>query len=343
MIFGTLYGEVCAVKLSNIDNDNNDNNNSSNKRNIRKKTRIMRQMGDNIYSLGNYGDNIHDTILGLSWLRNDSNYFIAGSSHGRICLGDSSKAVDTDDHNNGSKHNILCQYRQDNNNNNDDNNNDDDDDDDDVTNSTHSNNNQPNNINNNTTTTTTITRTTNIYNNQSKSLIKQFPSFHKLTSVHVNSNNASLIVSGYSNDINIYDINTSIILQQYKNIHNNHINISRFCNLSPFIFATSSFDSTIKTWDLRQSNLHNNNNPIYKLQCDNGIVMINFSYHDTFLLASCLDNEINQYIFMNGTKHLTYDIPKTGLVGNFTRSYYSASGRYVVTGITLILFISYIG
>ena len=387
MIFGTVYGEVCAVKLSQTDNKGNNkddyNNNNNNYNDIQRR---IQRTTRGIYSLGNYGDNIQDTILGLAWLRNDSKYFIAGSSHGRICLGDSSKILDMDDDDDdddegegnggdcvcfrdegGDDGNIINQRRHHSNvgderddimmveDHYDDNSGEDDegdenyddsdvdvgvdDEDDDDTHSTHSNHHLHNNNNNhhlhnnNTNNTPTISnRNTITYNNQPLTLIKQYPSFHKLTSVHVNNNNTSLLVSGYSTDINIYDIETGSISHQYKNIHNNHINISRFCNLSPYIFATSSFDKTIKTWDLRQSNLHNNNNSIYTLYCNHGIVMINFSYHDTFLLASALDNEINQYVFMTGTKHLTYDLPKTGLLGNFTRSYYSASGRYVITG-----------
>ncbi len=365
MIFGTLYGEVCAVKLSQTakTDNNKDNNNNNNHNDIQRR---IQRISRGIYSLGNYGDNIQDTILGLAWLRNDSKYFIAGSSHGRICLGDSSKILDMDDDDDddddkdgddGNNSNQRRQYSIEGDERDDDmmvedhyddysgeddeedENYDDLDVDDDDAISTHSNHNLHNNNNNhhlhnnNTNNTPTISnRNTITYNNQPLTLIKQYPSFHKLTSVHVNNNNTSLLVSGYSTDINIYDIETGSISHQYNNIHNNHINISRFCNLSPFIFATSSFDKTIKTWDLRQSNLHNNNNSIYTLYCNHGIVMINFSYHDTFLLASALDNEINQYVFMTGTKHLTYDLPKTGLLGNFTRSYYSASGRYVITG-----------
>jgi hypothetical protein len=35
---------------------------------------------------------------------------------------------------------------------------------------------------------------------------------------------------------------------------------------------------------------------------------------------------------MNGQKNLSFEVPKTGLQGNFTRAYYSASGRHVITG-----------
>ena len=45
-----------------------------------------------------------------------------------------------------------------------------------------------------------------------------------------------------------------------------------------------------------------------------------------------VNNEIDQYFFLDGRKHLSYKIPKTGLNGNFSRSYYSKSARYVLTG-----------
>eukprot|EP00597_Dinobryon_sp_UTEXLB2267_P016330 CAMPEP_0201092996 /NCGR_PEP_ID=MMETSP0812-20130820/1540_1 /ASSEMBLY_ACC=CAM_ASM_000668 /TAXON_ID=98059 /ORGANISM="Dinobryon sp., Strain UTEXLB2267" /LENGTH=1332 /DNA_ID=CAMNT_0047344899 /DNA_START=624 /DNA_END=4622 /DNA_ORIENTATION=+ len=60
--------------------------------------------------------------------------------------------------------------------------------------------------------------------------------------------------------------------------------------------------------------------------------MINFSHDDQFLLAASVDNEINQFMFLDGRKHLTYRIPKTGSKNNFTRAYYSMSGKYVMTG-----------
>jgi WD40 repeat protein len=81
--------------------------------------------------------------------------------------------------------------------------------------------------------------------------------------------------------------------------------------------ASGSFDKTIKTWDLRQSNLHNNNNSLYTLTCNHGIVMINFSYHDTFLLASALDNEINQY---NGNQVYIRDMTRKYNIPHITVS-----------------------
>ncbi len=49
-------------------------------------------------------------------------------------------------------------------------------------------------------------------------------------------------------------------------------------------------------------------------------------------IASALDNEITQFLAVDGRKHTTLQVPKTGLESNFTRAYYSASGSYVMTG-----------
>jgi WD40 repeat protein len=136
----------------------------------------------------------------------------------------------------------------------------------------------------------------------------------------------------------VYDLSTTQVVQEFKNIHGNFINISRFSNLSPNVFSTSSFDKTVKTWDMRMRNSTSDTEPappqmpIYEASCDTGVVMINFSKDDMFLLASCVDNEINQYHFLDGKKHMSFKIPRIESVNNYTRSYYTTSGNHIVTG-----------
>lgn len=250
----------------------------------------VQKQNQRVKSLGCFGKGDNDSILGLCWLRphqtnsdasvnlfdsgvNNSNLFIAGSSKGRVVLGDASRPYDRE-------------------------------------------------------------------NPEDYSVVHDYPTFERLTSVHVNSTNRLLLLSGYSNGVNLVDLETGQETRKFRDIHTDHINIARFSYMSPHLFATSSFDRTIKTWDLRQSNgmetvdpnVHTSKGPIYTVKCNSGVVMINFSNDDTFILASALDNEINQYMFLDGRKHLTYNLPKTGLRGNFTRAYYSSSGRYTVTG-----------
>jgi WD40 repeat protein len=153
--------------------------------------------------------------------------------------------------------------------------------------------------------------------------------------VHLNSENDSLLVSGYVNDVKIYDVESGVIKSTLSAAHSDHINISRFSNMSPHIFATSSFDKKAKTWDTRMPLRE----PIYTLQCNSGIVMINFSPDDKYLLTSALDNEITQFFAVDGARHSSFQIPKTGLQGNYTRAYYSSTGAYIVTGMITILLI----
>jgi len=162
------------------------------------------------------------------------------------------------------------------------------------------------------------------------SVVKTYREFKNLTSIHVNSENTRLLVSGYTKDAYIYDLETGGVVANYKDVHDGHVNISRFCNMSPNIFATSSFDCSCKLFDLRLP--HTAESRIYSVKCTSGVVMINFSPDDTFLLASALDNEITQFLTVDGREHTKYTLPKTGLEGNFTRAYYSSTGSYVVTG-----------
>ncbi len=60
-----------------------------------------------------------------------------------------------------------------------------------------------------------------------------------------------MLVSGYSHSVRLYDLETGAVVRTYEEIHNDHINISRFSNHSPHLFCSSSFDRTLKLWDLR--------------------------------------------------------------------------------------------
>lgn len=178
-------------------------------------------------------------------------------------------------------------------------------------------------------------------------VVQDFPNFERLTSVHVNSTNSYLLASGYSNDVSIYDICTGQLSRTFSEIHKDHINISRFCNHSPHIFSTCSFDGTVKSWDMRVPGPSNNSaawvsyasnhepsscGPIYSLKCNSPIVMITFSSDDNFILTSGLDNDVNQFLFVDGRHYFKYKIASTGLPSNYTRAYYSSSNKYILSG-----------
>jgi WD40 repeat protein len=85
-------------------------------------------------------------------------------------------------------------------------------------------------------------------------IVKDYFKFDKLTSLHINSEDDYMLISGSTNNIRINDLETGAIVRQYDNIHDDCINLCRFSNNSPNLFATSSFDKSAKLWDMRIKN-----------------------------------------------------------------------------------------
>lgn len=116
-----------------------------------------------------------------------------------------------------------------------------------------------------------------------------FDEFDQLTSVHVNSTDELFLASGYSRNVALYDISSGKRLQVFNDMHQGHINVVKFANHSPSIFATSSFDHDVKMWDLRQKPVH----PCFTASSSRGNVMVCFSPDDQYILASAVDNEVS--------------------------------------------------
>lgn len=115
-----------------------------------------------------------------------------------------------------------------------------------------------------------------------------FDEFDQLTSVHVNSTDEKFLASGYSKNVALYDISSGRRLQVFTDMHREHINVVKFSNHSPSLFATSSFDQDVKMWDIRQ----NATQPCYTASSSRGNVMVCFSPDDHYLLVSAVDNEV---------------------------------------------------
>lgn len=160
-------------------------------------------------------------------------------------------------------------------------------------------------------------------------LTRSYPSFPHLSSVHINCEDTHLLVSGTSKDITIYDLKTGQKTLDMERIHTDSINISRFSNHSPNVLATCSFDTTVKLWDMRAPHQRG---PMQCMKTDKPIVMINFSPSDAMILSAGSDNEVHQFVVASGEKDLTYDVPKRYSSVNFTRAYYSMSGKFVASG-----------
>ncbi|KAM5549519.1 hypothetical protein ABKV19_000774 [Rosa sericea] len=155
-----------------------------------------------------------------------------------------------------------------------------------------------------------------------------FDEFDQLTSVHVNSTDELFLASGYSRDVALYDISSGKRLQVFTNMHREHINVIKFANHSPSVFATSSFDQDVKMWDLRQKPI----SPCYSSSSSRGNVMVCFSPDDHYLLVSAVDNEVRQLLAVDGRLHLNFEIASTGSSQNYTRSYYMNGRDYIISG-----------
>ncbi|KAL5556852.1 hypothetical protein UlMin_039088 [Ulmus minor] len=155
-----------------------------------------------------------------------------------------------------------------------------------------------------------------------------FQSFEQLTSLHINSTDDQFLVSGYSKNVALYDISSGRRLQLFTEIHREPINVAKFANHSPFLFATSSFDHDVKMWDLRQNPLR----PCFTTSSSRGNVMLCFSPDDLYLLVSAVDNEVKQLLAADGRLHMSFEIASTGSAQNYTRSYYMNGRDYIISG-----------
>ncbi|KAG8645560.1 uncharacterized protein LOC110623972 isoform X3 [Manihot esculenta] len=155
-----------------------------------------------------------------------------------------------------------------------------------------------------------------------------FDDFDQLTSVHVNATDELFLASGYSKNVALYDINSGRRIQMFTDMHREHINVVKFSNHSPSVFATSSFDRDVKLWDLRQRPIQ----PCYTTSSSNGNVMVCFSPDDHYLLVSAVDNEVRQLLAVDGRPHLNFEISPTASSQNYTRSYYMNGRDYIISG-----------
>ncbi|GJQ15468.1 hypothetical protein GpartN1_g7259.t1 [Galdieria partita] len=162
--------------------------------------------------------------------------------------------------------------------------------------------------------------------------VRAFENFELQTSLHANCTSQFFLTSGYSTDIGVYDIRTGIKVQTLKECHSEHINVTRFSNLSPFLFATSSFDRSIKLFDIREPPVNGRQMPIFVRSSRMGTVMVCFSPDDSYLLSSAIDNEVYQYTVSDGRLHTHFPIPQTRSSYNYTRSYYMNGKDYMITG-----------
>jgi WD40 repeat protein len=150
-----------------------------------------------------------------------------------------------------------------------------------------------------------------------------------LTCVHVNCDDSYLLASGYTYHVPVYDMSTGLVVRTFENAHTGHINITRFASTNRNIFASSSFDKTVKVWDMRS---RETTRPIYCVSSTRGNVTISFSPDDQYLLTCAVDNELRQYVTADGSLFCRMDMQETGRSANYTRGYYADGGATIVSG-----------
>ncbi|CEM00027.1 unnamed protein product [Vitrella brassicaformis CCMP3155] len=168
--------------------------------------------------------------------------------------------------------------------------------------------------------------------------------FEQLSSLSVNVSDDYFMTSGFRRDLALYDVATARQLQVFDNVHHHHINILRFSNHSPHIFATSSFDQTCKLWDLREKICSSRPAQCFHTGCLN--VMCCFSPDDRFLLCSGIDASLHQFSLGSACEYPSHDglqVPPLHSQQNYRRSLYLSTSRHFITAATDESFVRVMG
>jgi WD40 repeat protein len=157
-------------------------------------------------------------------------------------------------------------------------------------------------------------------------------SFPDLSSMSVNCTDDFLLVSGFTHDLSLYDVQTGKILNKIHGAHAHFINVSRFAHQSPHIFATASFDHTCKVWDLRRP--LNHSHPVQSLPTDGLNVMVTFSPNDRYLLSSGIDTRITQWELPSFRQAPSFPLRAPMHQARYRRSMYLADSTRFVSAAT---------
>ena len=173
---------------------------------------------------------------------------------------------------------------------------------------------------------------------QGDTIVKSFlGQFNHLSSVSVNCTDDFVMASGFTRDVVLFDLPTGKPLSVLEDIHSNFINILRFSNSMPHVFATTSFDASCKLWDLRCCGSGSSAKALSTANTPSLNVMCTFSNDDSRLLVSGLDSNISQLSVQSGLKPFDVSflsaVPSTDSTTNYRRSVYLShqSPKYFVT------------
>jgi len=163
-------------------------------------------------------------------------------------------------------------------------------------------------------------------------VIHSYKKTMSLTCIHTNCEDSiGLSCGNDSSSVRLFDLASGNTVRTFTRAHEEGINIARFSFQTPFLFATSSYDKSIKLWDIRVGK-GTSEREIYKIKMESPLVTLAFSPDDQYLLASAVDNDVSSYCVFNGRLHTEIKIEKTGKQTNYTRAYYSDEGKCILSG-----------
>ncbi|ELP86188.1 hypothetical protein EIN_328950 [Entamoeba invadens IP1] len=164
-------------------------------------------------------------------------------------------------------------------------------------------------------------------------------SLENLFSLHVNTSDRYLVTSGNGNGVCLFDANTFQVYKKFDAIHEGKVNVARFGNTDENVLVTSSYDKTIKLWDLR-SGLKK------EAQVMKGVslfISVGLNSSDTEVVASGKDNYVVKFDLRKNeenkenksSKGTTMKVQKLLEENNYTRAYFTCDDKNVVVASTM--------
>ncbi len=156
-----------------------------------------------------------------------------------------------------------------------------------------------------------------------------FKAIKGVSSAGVNCTDTHYATSGTTKSLYVVDITKNQICLEYKNAHQEHVNICRFANGFPHLFLTCSLDQTVKLWDLRCRR------KAWTRRVGVPCVNVCFSDDDRNYLVSGCSNHVAQFGLSDPKRSEGLKLALPTIVGErcYTRAYYlGAAGSTIVSG-----------
>ena len=108
----------------------------------------------------------------------------------------------------------------------------------------------------------------NVYNINNKNLFLNYNTNYKNISSMIRVSNKTFLVGYIDGTVKYYDLNTNKAVNIFKDLNTNHGYISDICMSNdkdnhPMTFITSSYDNSLKIWDIRGGRV-----PLYRINTD---------------------------------------------------------------------------